>query len=108
MTVHSETVVVHRRVSGKPDAHGISAVTSTDQTIDQCTVQPLSVRAAVQLGIESPTQGRWHLSTAEPEDWIAKGDSVTWRGVEYKVDGFPQTFWQELPHTELVLTLTEG
>jgi hypothetical protein len=108
MGVHNETVVIRQRTGSTSDGDGVPVAAWTETTLKRCTVNPANSRTSLEPGEEDPSQNRWQLLTYEPQDWVGPGDEAVWRGRTYQIQSFPRTFWAVRPHSEILLTYTEG
>lgn len=103
--LHPEELTLIRVSSGRPGPNGRAPTTTTRVPLVGYSVQPAG--SSESDGDEACTLSKLRVSgpaTSEVHD----KDLVSWRGVDYQVDGEPQTFGTVLPHTELTLRKVKG
>lgn len=106
--LHTEDLLIHHPTGpGLPDANGIPVNGETTRLLEGCNVQQVGTTESV--GSEHVVTDRRRVSTEEPAEWVSEGDTVTWRGKTYAIEGQPQTFYGGvLDHTEFIIRTSKG
>lgn len=106
--LHHEELDVHQdQGPGLPDANGVPTRVIATTPLYGCNVQQVGTTESV--GSEHVVTDRRRVSTDEPAEWVQEGDTVTWRGIEYAIEGIPQTFHGGvLDHTEFIIRTSKG
>lgn len=106
--LHNESLVIHQDTGpGLPDADGVATRVIDSKPLAGCNVQQVGTNES--LGSEHVVTNRLRVSTDFPAEWVQEGDTATWRGTEYAIEGKPQTFYSGvLDHTEFIIRTSKG
>ncbi|MDO5663571.1 MAG: hypothetical protein Q4G40_12810 [Brachybacterium sp.] len=105
-SIHDEKLEISRPTYGKPNADGVASRTTEKHVLEGYSVEPAGSRESE--GDQSVITTRYRVS-GPPSDVVREGDSVTWRGQKYKVEGQPLTWvGGTIDHTEFYMMWGRG
>lgn len=106
--VNGETVTLHTKTKGAPDALGNDTWTEVDKTYAGTAVYP---RESIELVQGQDTNVIGLVAVFKPAITVSPSDQITARGERYEIDGEPGQFVSPLTGTTLTklnLTRVEG
>jgi hypothetical protein len=107
--LHKDQVTIIQVTKGLPDADGVPSVTESRATWSGVNVQ--RVAAEDLTDHERETQVVKYRVSGDPAPVPVDGsDRIEWRGLEYEIEGDPDTRTGrlQLEHTALTMTRTRG